>query len=535
VLDVKLDFNPPEALETPALATWTFERRPDRPSSPPLRPVLEDLDRWADESPAVPPAQPRVEYALAAFDQRVHGQLNELVEAGELTGKAGEAVLLHHPNGFAARRMLLLGAGKREKFAGADLRALAGVAARFLKARGVTDFGFFLRSLPAGVPAAEAVQAVVEGVELANFDPAVYQTGKNNKKSIAALTVSGLPAAERASLEAGVRRGQVIAEAQNLARALANEPANRLTPRLFAERAAEIAREAGLQADVLDENRLRELKMGAFLSVAQGSEEPPRMVVLTYAPANWKAGAPVLGLVGKGITFDSGGISIKPGEGMEKMKYDMAGGATMLGVMQALARLKPAAKVLAVIPLTENLPSGRAQKPGDVQIAMSGKSIEVINTDAEGRLVLADAVYYARQLGATHLVDAATLTGAIHVALGGVYAGAFTNNQAFFDRFLASARATGEKFWPMPLDDDYADNIKSEIADIRNTGKGRGGGAINGALFIQEFVGDAPWIHLDIAGTAWLEEARPGLAKGPSGIGLRTLVHFAERFAGEKP
>ena len=206
----------------------------------------------------------------------------------------------------------------------------------------------------------------------------------------------------------------------------------------------------------------------------------------------------------------------------------------MLGVMQAIARLTPAQKVLAVIPLTENLPSGRAQKPGDVQIAMSGKSIEVINTDAEGRLVLADAVYYARQLGATHLVDAATLTGAIHVALGGLYAGAFTNNQKFLDRFLLSARAAGEKFWPMPLDDEYADNIKSDIADIRNTGKGRGGGAINGALFVQEFVGDTPWIHLDIAGTAWLEEARPGLAKGPSGIGLRTLVHFAEHFAGEK-
>ena len=544
MLDVKLSFDPPEALEAPALVTWAFEPWTAAPGERRLEGVLEDLDRWADESPAVPPAAPRLEYALAAFDQRTEGQLQELAAAGELTGKPGEAVLLHHPNGFRAQRLLLLGAGKSGKFSLADIRTQAGVAARFLKGRGLTDFAFLLRALPPGVPAAEAAQAAVEGVELANFDPAVYQTGKNNKKKIAALTLAGLPAAEQQALEAGIRRGQIIAEAQNLARALANEPANRLTPRLFAERAAAVAREVGLQADILDENRLRELKMGAFLSVAQGSEEPPRMVVLTYTPANWKAGAPlhgepvqgepVLGLVGKGITFDSGGISIKPGEGMEKMKYDMAGGATMLGVMQALARLKPAAKVLAVIPLTENLPSGRAQKPGDVQIAMSGKTIEVINTDAEGRLVLADAVYYARQLGATHLVDAATLTGAIHVALGHLYAGAFTNNQKFLDAFLASARAAGEKFWPMPLDDDYADNIKSEIADIRNTGKGRGGGAINGALFVQEFVGDTPWIHLDIAGTAWLEEARPGLAKGPSGIGLRTLVHFAEHFAGEK-
>jgi len=253
-------------------------------------------------------------------------------------------------------------------------------------------------------------------------------------------------------------------------------------------------------------------------------------VVLTYTPPGWRADQPVLGLVGKGITFDSGGISIKPGEGMEKMKYDMAGGATVLGALRAIAALKPAVKVLAVIPLTENLPSGRAQKPGDVQIAMSGKSIEVVNTDAEGRLVLCDALHYARQLGATHLIDAATLTGAIVVALGNVHAGAFTNNQKFLDSFLASARAAGEKFWPMPLDDDYRDNIKSEIADIRNTGKGRGGGAINGALFLKEFVGDVPWVHLDIAGTAWLEESQPGLAKGPTGIGVRTLVHFAEHF-----
>ena len=533
MLKVSLTFDAPEGVASPALVTWAFEPWAAAPGERRLEGVLEDLDRWADESPAVPPAAPRLEYALAAFDQRTEGQLQELAAAGELTGKSGEAVLLHHPNGFGAQRLLLLGAGKSGKFSLADIRTLAGVAARFLKGRGLTDFAFLLRALPSGVPAGEAAQAAVEGVELANFDPAVYQTGKNNKKKIAALTLAGLPAAEQAALEAGIRRGQVIAEAQNLARALANEPANRLTPRMFAERAAQIAREVGLQADILDENRLRELKMGAFLSVAQGSEEPPRMVVLTYTPANWKTGSPVLGLVGKGITFDSGGISIKPGEGMEKMKYDMAGGATMLGVMQALARLKPAQKVLAVIPLTENLPSGRAQKPGDVQIAMSGKTIEVINTDAEGRLVLADAVTYARQLGATHLVDAATLTGAIHVALGGLYAGAFTNNQKFLDAFLASARAAGEKFWPMPLDDDYADNIKSEIADIRNTGKGRGGGAINGALFVREFVEGTPWIHLDIAGTAWLEEARPGLAKGPSGIGLRTLVHFAENFAGE--
>ncbi|HXE74294.1 MAG TPA: leucyl aminopeptidase [Candidatus Xenobia bacterium] len=530
MLDVKLLFDPPEAISTEALVTWTFQ--PDTPEPSPLPHLLEDLDRWADESPAVPPVEPRLEYALAAFDQLVGGQLSTLAASGELTGKAGETVLLHQPRGFRALRLMILGAGKMSKFSLDSIRQLAGTAARALKARGLTEFAFFLRSLPDGVSAAEAAQAAVEGTALANFDTTRYQTERPTNKIVRTLQLAGLAADKKAELEDATRRGQILGEAQNFARELINEPSNRLTPRIFAEHAAKMAREFDLQADILDENRARELKMGAFLSVAQGSEEPPRMVVLTYSPAGWQKGQPVLGLVGKGITFDSGGISIKPGEGMEKMKYDMAGAATMLGAMRAIAQLKPKIKVIAIMPLTENLPSGKAQKPGDIQVAMSGKTIEVINTDAEGRLVLADAVYYARELGATHIVDAATLTGAIHIALGGVYAGAFTNNQKFFDAFLSSARAAGEKFWPMPLDDDYADNIKSEIADIRNTGKGRGGGAINGALFIQEFVGSTPWIHLDIAGTAWLEEAKPGLAKGPTGIGLRTLVHLAEHFSG---
>jgi leucyl aminopeptidase len=388
-----------------------------------------------------------------------------------------------------------------------------------------------IRSLPGCCEPGDAVQAAVEGVLLANFEPAAYQTDRKNEKSIAVLQLVGLPEQARAASEAGRRRGLILGEAQNFARELVNEPSNRLTPRLFAERVEGRARQVGLGVDVLDVNRLRDLEMGALLSVAQGSDEPPRLVVLTYSPPGWSTGEPVLGFVGKGITFDSGGISLKPGEGMEKMKYDMAGGAAVAAALCAIARLEPARKVLGVIPLTENLPSGRAQKPGDVQIAMSGKSIEVINTDAEGRLVLADALTYARRLGATHLLDAATLTGAIQVALGGVYAGAFSNDQKFLDAFLASARAAGEKFWPMPLDDQYKDNVKSDIADLRNTGKGRGGGAINGALFLQEFVEGAPWIHLDIAGTAWLEEPRPGLAKGPTGIGVRTFVHFAENFA----
>jgi leucyl aminopeptidase len=239
---------------------------------------------------------------------------------------------------------------------------------------------------------------------------------------------------------------------------------------------------------------------------------------------------PVLGLVGKGITFDTGGISIKPADGMEKMKYDMAGGATMIGVMRAIALLKPKVKVIAIVCATENMPSGKAQKPGDVQIAMSGKSIEIINTDAEGRLVLADGLYYARQLGCTHLVDAATLTGAVVVALGYANAGIFANNDDMYDRFSMASTKAGEKMWRLPLDDEYKDIIKSNIADIMNSG-GRWGGAITAAMFLKEFAEDTPWIHLDIAGTAWTEDAKPWIAKGPSGIAVRSLIEFVQGWA----
>ena len=287
-----------------------------------------------------------------------------------------------------------------------------------------------------------------------------------------------------------------------------------------------MAKEAGLQVEILDEKKIADLKMGALLSVARGSVEPPRMIVITYAPANPKPGAPVVGLVGKAVTFDTGGISIKPADGMEKMKYDMAGGATMIAIMRALAALKPNVKVICVVPSTENMPGGRAQKPGDIQTAMSGKTIEVLNTDAEGRLILADGVHYAKLLGATHLIDAATLTGAIVVALANVNVGVFGSDQAWTDKLLASAKASGEKMWQMPMDDEYREFIKGSFADIQNIGSGKGGGSITGAWFIREFAGDTPWIHLDIAGTAWNDDAKSWLAKGPTGVALRTLVHL---------
>jgi leucyl aminopeptidase len=335
--------------------------------------------------------------------------------------------------------------------------------------------------------------------------------------------------AEINKLYLAIAEGAVIAESQNLTRELALEPSNLMTPTLLAERARTMCEETGIPCEVHGPEKIKELKMGAFWSVSQGSEEEPRLVVMRYEPEGVTDG-PVIGLVGKGITFDTGGISIKPSDGMEKMKYDMSGAATMIGAMRAIAMLKPKVRVLAILCCSENMPDGKAQKPGDVQFAMNGKSIEVINTDAEGRLVLADGLCYARQLGATHLIDAATLTGAVVVALGYLNVGVFANDDDFANGLLKAAGTTGEKMWRMPVEQEYFDLIRSEIADIKNTG-GRWGGAISAAMFLKEFVDDKPWIHLDIAGTAWLEESKAWMPKGPSGVTVRTLVEFIRTLA----
>src|SRR6202162_5356674 len=493
-MQITLETKPFATLETDALGSYVFE----------------------DAEP--------VQGRIAELDQFMDGLLLKLATGGELTGKTLEMTLVHAPRGLKASRLLLVGEGKREKFDPAILRRIAGAALRYLKARSVKQLAFVVRENEA---AESAAQAIAEGALAANFEPDKYKTEKKDAKSVDAVILAGFPEQNRAAAERGLAHGRVIADAQNFARDLVNEPSNKLTPKILAEKAAAMAKEAGLNVDILDEKRIAELKMGALLSVAQGSVEPPRMMVVTYTPANPKPGAPVIGLIGKAVTFDTGGISIKPADGMEKMKYDMAGGATMLGVIRALAALKPNVKVICVVPSTENMPGGKAQKPGDIQTAMSGKTIEVLNTDAEGRLILADAIHYAKQLGVTHIVDAATLTGAIVVALANINVGVFGSDQAWTDKLLASAKASGEKMWPMPMDDEYREFIKGSFADMQNIGSGKGGGSITGAWFIREFAGDTPWIHLDIAGTAWNDDAKPWLAKGPTGVALRTLVNLA--------
>src|ERR1700726_923337 len=493
-MQITLDTKPYATLETDALVSYVFE----------------DADL--------------IQGTLADIDKSANGLLRKLASSAEFTGKPLEMTLIHAPAGLKAIRLLLVGAGKRDKFDVATLRKIAGAALRYLKSRSVKRPAFLVRENDL---TEDSAQAIAEGAITANFETDKYKSDKKNDKSIESVAIAGYSDRDKSAAEKGLNRGRIIAEAQNFARDLVNAPSNLLTPKILAEKAEAMAKESGLAVDILDEKRIAYLKMGALLSVAQGGPEPPRMIVVTYTPANPpKPGAPVIGLVGKAVTFDTGGISIKPADGMEKMKYDMAGGATMPGVMRALAALKPNVKVICVVPSTENMPGGKAQKPGDIQTAMSGKTIEVLNTDAEGRLILADGVHYAKQLGATHLVDAATLTGAIVVALANVNVGVFGSDQPFTDKFLASAKAAGEKMWQMPIDDDYREFIKGTVADIQNIGSGKGGGAITGAMFIKEFTGDSPWIHLDIAGTAWNDDAKPWLAKGPTGVALRTLVHL---------
>jgi len=467
--------------------------------------------------------KPKPKPQLLTDDKTILNAAADLMASGEVTGKLLETTLLHKPPRLKAKRLLLLGGGKAKSFSSAELRKLAGAAVRTLKAKGVKSFAIVA---PTGVD--DSVKAIVEGALVGDFEPNYYQSDRDDKK-IDKLVIVAKGGDEKA-LKQLAEQGRIIGEAQNFTRDLVNEPGNRMTPTILAERAQKMCDEVGLNCEVFGGDKIRELKMGAFWSVAQGSDEDPKMIVMRYEPAG-APDKPVLGLVGKGITFDSGGISIKPADGMEKMKYDMAGGAAMIGAMRAIAQLKPNLRVIGIVCASENMPSGKAQKPGDVQIAMSGKSIEIINTDAEGRLVLADGLHYARQLGCTHLIDAATLTGACVVALGMVNAGVFANNDDFYNAFNQALAISGEKMWRLPAEDDYREMIKSDIADIKNTG-GRWAGAVTAAMFLKEFVDDTPWIHLDIAGVAWMEDAKPWIAKGPSGIAVRSLVEFARQFAG---
>ncbi|HXG65469.1 MAG TPA: leucyl aminopeptidase [Blastocatellia bacterium] len=465
------------------------------------------------------------EGALKDLDERSGGMLSELLGSDEMRGKQGEIVYIHNPGQIRARRLLLIGAGKREDFSFDTVRKATGTAARFLRGKGARSMAVLRRSQ---LDLEKSVQAAVEGVLIGLFEPDMYKTENKEERRIEELIlVAATPGVEE-MLERGVEKGHIIGEAVNFARELANEPSSTLTPSELAEHARETATRYGLDIDVLDEARMKELGMGALLGVARGSDEPAKLIVLRYTPEGSEPmgnDADVIAIVGKGITFDSGGISIKPAEGMEKMKYDMSGAAATLAAMRAIAQLKPRVNVIGVMPATENMPSGRAYKPGDVLRAMNGKTIEVINTDAEGRLILADAISYARKLGATKIIDLATLTGACAIALGTINAAILGNDQAFLDEVREAAREVGERVWPLPMDSEYREMIKSDIADIKNSA-GRYAGTITASCFLREFAEDTPWVHFDIAGTAWENERKPHMAKGPTGFAIRTLINY---------
>ncbi len=471
------------------------------------------------------PAQP----VLLTKDSTIANADKPVLTSGEFAACACETLLLYAPPELKAKRLLILGVGKSAKISLTEIRKAAGAAVRFAKPRSIREVTFVLPEHNS-LDVAAAARAVVEGAFVGDFDPDTYRSDRKDR-AVEKFTVVAPASADKAAVEAAFREGVIIGESQNFTRTLVNEPGNRLTPTMLGERAAAMCKEQGLQCEVHSSEKIKELKMGAFWSVAQGSDEPPALIVMRYEPKDVPKDGPVLALVGKGITFDTGGISIKPADGMEKMKYDMAGAGAMIGAMRAIAQLKPKVRVISVVCSAENMPSGKAYKPGDISVAMSGKTIEIINTDAEGRLVLADGLHYAKQLGATHLIDAATLTGACVVALGMLNAGVFSNDDATYEKFHKALEISGEKFWRLPVEDEYRDMIVSDIGDIKNTG-GRWGGAITAAMFLKEFVGDTPWLHLDIAGVAWMEEQKPWIAKGPSGIAVRSIVEWVRSYAG---
>ena len=465
---------------------------------------------------------------LPGVDAATGGELGRALETKEFQAKPYELFFATITGaGWHTRRVAFIGGGSTEP--GTDLlRKLATAGGLAARQRAAKRVAFLVRGRGAS---ADLAQAAAEGLTLAEFYGGTYKTDDPPPAAVPAWTVVALDEADDAGAMAqlAVERGRILGECSNLAREMANEPGNTLTPREFARRATALASEAGVKTEILDETQIEKLGMGLLLGVARGSVEPPRLMVFRYDPPGAPQ-TPVLGLVGKGITFDTGGISIKPADKMEQMKDDMAGGAAVACAMRAIALLKAPMRVIGIVPTTENMPGGKAVKPGDVLKSAAGKTVEVINTDAEGRLILGDGLWYARQLGATHLVDVATLTGAVVVALGKITSGIFGTPDAWVEHVRAVADRAGDRMWPLPLFDEYKDQIRSDIADLMNTG-GRAAGAITAAMFLKEFAGDLPWVHLDIAGTAWAEESKPYLPKGPSGVAVRTLANLAfEKF-----
>lgn len=465
---------------------------------------------------------------LKELDELSGGHMSAVVADEEFKGESGDLAMLRldKKGKVKARTLLLVGAGDAADYKTADVSTAAGAAVRHLRKCNAKSVAFMPRC---EADETTVVQNAVQGAVTSQFEIDKYKTKDKNSKEVSKFVVC-IEGGNAANMKKGIARGNAIGDSMNFTRDLANEPPNILHPTEMAKRAQAMAKEVGLKCEVLDEAKMRKLGMNSLLSVSEGSEQPAKLIVLRYTPARSTAKkGELLALVGKGVTFDTGGISLKPGENMGAMKYDMTGAATVLGTMRAIALLKPSVPVIGIAGAVENMPDGRATRPSDIVKAMNGKTIEILNTDAEGRLVLADAVAYAEKLGATKIIDMATLTGAVIIALGDHNTGIMGNDQELVDQIRETGKEVGENYWQLPLGKEYSKGIRSDIADIKNIGPRMKAGTIMGAVFIQEFIDKAKWAHLDIAGTAWCDNSQAHQAKGPTAVAVRTLIGVIER------
>jgi leucyl aminopeptidase len=474
---------------------------------------------------------------LMTLEEKSNGIISEALKNGSFSGKMFEVTNFHRPAGLLAGRLLLVGAGPKRDFNFEVACKIAGTAVRQVHKSGIREIAILMRG---DLSAERRGQACVEGSLLGILEMGKYKTRTSSASVLDSIVILPNRPDEKDQLMKGATRGHIYGKATNYARDLVNEPSNILTPRRFAERTVALAKEFGMQVDVLGPEQMREIGLNALLSVGKGSNEPPQLCVVTYQGGD--AQSPTIALVGKGLTFDSGGISLKHAEGMQYMKYDMAGGAAVLGALKIIGELKPRINVLGIVAAAENLPGGGSQKPGDVVSAYNGRTIEIVNTDAEGRLVLADAISYARHLGATHVIDLATLTGACVIALGDITTGIMTNDEKWASQILEAAAYAGEKMWLLPMFPEYRELVESEIADVANMANRQvthsgvsPAGAIVGAMFLNEFAEMTSWAHLDIAGTAWNSRKISYLAMGPTGVGVRTLASLIISKAQEQP
>jgi leucyl aminopeptidase len=462
----------------------------------------------------------------AAIDKLLGGSVRELVQTKEFEGKANESLLFHTQGKVPARRLLLIGLGKKKDLTLDVIRQAMGQAAKRVRQAKAGSFTVAVPVvMPKGHSPVEVAQAMTEGAILGGYQFTTYRTGDDAvEKDVEQMTLLAQHKSQVRQLTEGIRRGVATAEATVFVRDLCNHPSNVMTPVRIANEAKSIAKSEALTLKILEQKEMEQLGMGALLGVARGSHEPPKFIILEYNGAKKKDERPVV-LVGKTITFDTGGISLKPAENMEHMKADMTGGAEVLASIRAAARLKLPLRLISILPVAENMPGGRAMKPGDIVKTLSGKTVEVQNTDAEGRLILADALAYAQRYNPSALVDIATLTGACVVALGQFAIGMFGTDQKLKEQVRKSGLKAGERVWEMPLWEEYFEQLRSDVADMRNIG-GRGGGMITAALFLSKFTGDCSWVHLDIASTDWSERERAYIPKGPTGIGTRLLIQY---------